>query len=360
MDPAARRFRFGTEGADPARTLIVDGAASGFRSLSHWPGNSTPAALRHDLSTGMALALASRPADEQQALLGSFEVVVNNHYDTDGALSAFAVLRPAEALAQRALLLAAAATGDFATWHGEAALAVDLTITALPRHAASPLAGRWTSGAPDEQRFEDAYLWLLDALPGLLGDPFRHAPLWQSRHAAVVADVARVGAGSGLRVERLPALDLARIEADREFHAIALHHAAGALYRLLVSTPRDGGWIHRFCFRDESWFELVTARPAPRVPLDGAVAELQRLERMAQGGAPPATWWCGTLGDPVVQLGYGDPALAEAAGFFLDPLPGPAPASRLPPAVVADVLEEALTGPCREARQAAEPVPPDA
>ena len=81
-------FVFAPERADPARTLYVDGTEAGFRSLSHWPGNSTPPALKHDLSTGIALAWARLSPAERRGLLGSFSQVANNHYDTDGALSA--------------------------------------------------------------------------------------------------------------------------------------------------------------------------------------------------------------------------------------------------------------------------------
>ena len=47
----------------PAEPVItVDGAigAPGL-NLSHWPGNTTPKELRHDLSTGSALASVSPP-----------------------------------------------------------------------------------------------------------------------------------------------------------------------------------------------------------------------------------------------------------------------------------------------------------
>ncbi|HTE05162.1 MAG TPA: DUF6687 family protein, partial [Planctomycetota bacterium] len=89
MSPA-RSFRFCPRDADPSTTVFVDGTEPGFRSLSHWPGNTTPPALKDDLSTGIALRFARLSEAEQVRLLGTFEVVANNHYDTDGALSAFA------------------------------------------------------------------------------------------------------------------------------------------------------------------------------------------------------------------------------------------------------------------------------
>jgi hypothetical protein len=333
------RFRFGTDGADPARVLVVDGVAEGFRGLSHWPGQRTPPSLRHDLSTGIALAWARCTPAERLALLGPAQEVANTHYDTDGVLSVFAVMRPYDALARSHALLAAAATGDFGTWNGEVALAVDLSIMALPRHPQSPVVATLPDDATDAERWEASYLWAVEHLPGLLDAPWTLSPLWAHQHQQVCEDVAAVEAREGVQVETFGELDLAAVRAERQLMAIALHHAAGEHYRLLVSTPADGGHHHRFCFRDESWFELVTISPAPRVPLDGAMAELQRREEAAGGRA---RWWASGLGVPVVQLGHCEPDAAKAAGFFLDPLDDPGTPSRLGPDEVRAVLTEAL------------------
>ena len=43
-------------------------------------------------------------------------LVLNNHYDSDGVLSAFALLEPEVALRHEALLVAGAEAGDFDEW----------------------------------------------------------------------------------------------------------------------------------------------------------------------------------------------------------------------------------------------------
>ena len=73
------RFLFSPVDADPARTLFVDGTEAGFRSLSHWPGNSTPPPLKRDLSTGIALAWAALSPPERERILGPFDRLANNH-----------------------------------------------------------------------------------------------------------------------------------------------------------------------------------------------------------------------------------------------------------------------------------------
>ena len=323
--------------------VYVDGTADGFRSLSHWPGNSTPAELKHDLSTGIALRWAGLSAARRDELLGPFGVVTNNHYDTDGALSLFAMLRPDAALPRAEAMLRAAATGDFATWQGPGALAVELTVSALVKHPASPL-GSALLAAPDARRWEAGYRWLLAELPSILDEPFRYRHLWAEAHARTEADVAAVEAGDGVDIARRPELDLAVVTTDRPLAAVALHHAAGALYRVLLVRPGDDGFRYRFVYRDESWFEMVSVQPLARAPLAPIVAELQaREQRAGRPGvrADGARWWHDDLEAPVCELGFGAPDRED--GFHGERDLSGDPPSRLEPDQVLEVLAAGLS-----------------
>jgi hypothetical protein len=88
------------DGQPSEPVLSVDGAwdAPGL-NLSHWPGNRTPPELRHDLSTGCALAFSRLPEARQQELARGCTAIANNHYDTDGVCALFA---PAERRSQAA------------------------------------------------------------------------------------------------------------------------------------------------------------------------------------------------------------------------------------------------------------------
>lgn len=86
-------FRPFDPGMDPDTAVMIDGWAPGFRMISHWPGHTTPEPLRHDLTTGSAFLWAETSEARRRELLGEFSVVTNNHYDTDGALSLFTMLR---------------------------------------------------------------------------------------------------------------------------------------------------------------------------------------------------------------------------------------------------------------------------
>ena len=322
--------------------MFVDGTEPGFRSLSHWPGNTTPPALKDDLSTGIALRFARLSEAEQVRLLGTFEVVANNHYDTDGALSAFAVLHPQAALARQELLLAAAATGDFSTWNGPQALAIELSVDALTEHPGSPLASRLAPGLTDGQRWALGYEWLLAHLPELLADPFTLRPLWADQHAAVLADVARIEAGSGISVRDVPEDDLVLVSSDRPITSIGLHLAAGGRSRVLLLRPSRTGFRYRFFLRVESWFELVTRKVPARMPLEPAVAALQRTDPAA--GDTSGQWWCTDIQRPIAELGFGDPQRAKVVHFG-DPDLEQDAETRLPPSAVIEALRRAFRPP---------------
>ncbi len=317
----------------------MDGTEPGFRSLSHWPGNSTPAELKHDLSTGIALNFARLELAEQTRLMGTFEAIANNHYDTDGVLSAFAVLHPEQALARESALLDAAATGDFATWHGPEALAIDLSVTALTHHPRSPLAASLSPDMSDARRWELGYDWLLEHLPELLNEPFLLQELWQEEHAAVVADVERIVSGTGVSVRDWPDDDLALVSSDRPITSIGMHLAAGARTRVLLVRPSRTGFRYRFYNRVESWFELVSQPPRTRRPLQPAVATLQRTDPAVADG--PDRWWCTDIQRPIAELGFGNPRRANRVHFG-DPDLEQDAETRMPPSAVIDALRAAF------------------
>src|SRR5262245_35017088 len=92
-------IRVSGAGGEAAALLTVDGAwgAPGL-NLSHWPGNATPADLRHELSTGSALRFARLAQAEREQRARGCTAIANNHFDTDGACALFAVRHPGRAL----------------------------------------------------------------------------------------------------------------------------------------------------------------------------------------------------------------------------------------------------------------------
>lgn len=95
--------------------------------LSHWKGNKTPEHLYADTSTEIALNYIRGGCEPQAGPL-----IVNNHFDSDGALAVWALLNTTEALAHADLLVAAASAGDFNEWQeGGMGVHLDAALEAL-------------------------------------------------------------------------------------------------------------------------------------------------------------------------------------------------------------------------------------
>ena len=149
----ATRLRLGFAGPTGCSEphLSVDGMTPIGPNLSHWPGNRTPACWKADLSTGIALRFARAAAAEQAAFLGGVEIVLNDHYDTDGFGSLLAILRPDVAERHEELLLAAAATGDFGCWLTRRGFAIDRAVARLATPE-SPVRAAFASAGNSDER----------------------------------------------------------------------------------------------------------------------------------------------------------------------------------------------------------------
>lgn len=326
--------------ADPDEVVFVDGTRAGYRCLSHWPGQITPPSLRHDLSTGSALLWARLGADARHASLGPFSVVANTHYDTDGVLSTFAVRHPDVALEHEDLLLRAAATGDFATWNGRDALALELLLMGLVEPGTPPL--DLPADTPDAERWLAGYEHAHAELPRWLRDPVAAAARHGERLDRVTAEVEAIDrafelGADDLFVEPHADVDLAVVTTTRDLTVIGWHRAAGDASRVLMVRPGDDGWRYRLVYRTTSWFELVSRAATPRPDLAALVERLRALDARAP-------WWCTDTAMPVAQLGCAPPADRDTT-FYADPrLDRDAPTELEPRDVVALLREVFAAG----------------
>lgn len=319
---------------DASKTVMIDGYAPGFRMISHWPGHATPEALRHDLTTGSCLKFVEMTQSAQRDLLGEFSVVTNNHYDGDGILSLYTVLEPEIALQHADLMLRAARSGDFAVWGGPEALALELSIM-------SDLAEfmPFTTPPYDSERLGNlskAYKRVFGRLKDLLKNPFAMQSEWETRYQQVVQDIERVEAGKDIEVTKFPAADLAVVEIDvaSPITIFGLRHAAKDLFRILLVHRADSGNRYRFCYRGESWWDVVSAQPHPRKPLEAVTQRLNELEQNQE-----ARWWSTPLDWAVPEFGFGVPVTFQHQGVRIDPLTARDPASSLDLDVVLAALE---------------------
>src|SRR5262249_35413697 len=105
------RFEFYTDALAEVPKLSVDGTVDNAVHFSHWKGNETPESVKADTSTETVLNVVAAP--NRAELTRSIELVTNNHFDTDGVLSAWSMLTGERALDVRERLISAAEAGDF-------------------------------------------------------------------------------------------------------------------------------------------------------------------------------------------------------------------------------------------------------
>ena len=270
-------FTYYDERLNSARFVCVDGVVEGGLNLSHWPGNRTPAHLKADTSTEMALRLARDPGREEW--LRGVSIVTNNHFDTDGLLSVYAVLRPGEALRQEKALVQAARTGDFGEFTTPDAFKLDCVVTAFDDERRSPIASE-IRGLPEQERYQRVYDRLLAMLPDLLTGAAAYKDLWAGRLASYMQSMMRIR--DAARVREHDAARLTVIETRETLDEMARFNVARH-HRVLTATRADGGWLFEMAFQIFSWFETVTPPRGTRFDLGDVAAEFDRMETSGGG-----------------------------------------------------------------------------
>jgi hypothetical protein len=264
--------------------IIVDGARNErtVLTLSHWPKSGSPADLRGDTSTAIVFNYLDSPRFHVEA-----DAVSNNHFDEDGLVGIFAMLHPDSAQRHRDLLIDVAQAGDFGVFSQRHAARMAFVLSAYADPESSPLPGHLFT-LPYADLASELYLQLLNVLPSLLTSVDDYRTLWENEDAELTASEELIERGLitideqpdlDLAIVRLPE-DLARHRVHRftqqrlaECHPFALHNRT-ACARLLILQGRRV----EFHYRYESWVQLASRRPPPRVDLSDLVSELNREE----------------------------------------------------------------------------------
>ena len=325
------RFEFYTDALENVPKLSVDGTVDNSIHFSHWEGNSTPTEVKADTSTEIALNLVASP--NRAALTQGIELVTNNHFDTDGALSCWTVLTGERALAYRDLLISAAEAGDFSEYSSDDGVRVSIAIQgsdqASPNNDdGSPLA-RLLAGeeVDDDAR---AYELVLPKVEHLLTHINEYESLWRAGWESVVAAVRSFEKGESKVVEHsdISVVTLAPELFDGVGFSPTRHSAPytaiskfakGQLF--LIAIPTTSGWFYRIDHPYYSWAETVVRPRIARRDLSSALQLLNSRETGLEG-----RWQT-------------DNREMTSAVKFLDTV-GMLAASRLQPDEVADVLQQ--------------------
>ena len=253
--------------------VVVDGRGNDATvlALSHWPRNATPGELKADSSTEIVLNYLRSP--QREAYRQGAQAVSNNHYDVDGLMSLWAMLSPEAALRQAELLVAVGECGDFDRWSGERATKVTCALYGLESLSSSPIR-QGLAGLRDYlQRTAFLYRETLPLVPKLLDDIGAFEAYWRDEYQKVEAGRELFARGEAT-VEEAPELDLAVFTLPHEAHDMALYEQTQRSRVVLVLE----GQRYQMRYRYESWVELQSRRPPPRIDLRPFADLLQTFE----------------------------------------------------------------------------------
>ena len=282
------KFEFYSEAIAGMPKLSVDGTVDNAIHFSHWQGNKTPASVKADTSTEIALNVVGAP--NRGELTQGIELVTNNHFDTDGVLSVWTMLNPERALPLRDKLIAAAEAGDFSEFSSVDAMRASIIIQGSDSpidKVGSPLAQRFAGeDFNDEKRNYDL---VLPKVEHALTHTDFYEPLWREPWKRIETALDSFARGESKVEEfgdvRLSLVTLAPavfgpdgFEPSRDaapFAAIS-HHARGELF--LIATPVNRGWAYRIDYPYYSWAETVVRPRIQRRNFTALVSDLNSAE----------------------------------------------------------------------------------
>jgi hypothetical protein len=294
------RFEFYTDALEETPKLSVDGTVPNSIHFSHWEGNETPAELKADTSTEIALNLVASP--NRDSFTQGVDLVTNNHFDCDGVLSCWTVLNGEQALEFRDLLIAAAEAGDFSEHSSDDGVRVSIAIQGSEQSSpnnddGSPLA-QMLAGREMASRIVEndalAYELVFPEVERLLTNVNAYEPLWRDGWKAVADALESFASGrSQVREFGDAKISVVTLAPDifhgggfsptrhsAPFTAIS-KYAHGELF--LIGIPADGGWFYRLDYPYYSWAETVVRPRIARRDLAAALRILNEREPNGKG-----------------------------------------------------------------------------
>ena len=288
------RFEFYHSGLDDVPKLSVDGTVANSIHFSHWQGNETPAEMKADTSTEIALNLIASP--NRNKLTQGIELVTNNHFDTDGVLSVWTMLNGERALQLRDKLIPAAEAGDFSEFTNEDAIRASIAIQGSDQpitgdDTGSPLAHELAGVSVDDDA--RAYELVLPKVERLLMRTGEYENLWRGPWTQIETSINSFERGES-HVEEFADAKLSLVTVARNvfgasgfdparhaapFTAIS-RYAKGQLF--LIAIPYQNGWAYRIDYPYYSWAETIVR---PRIERRNFASLVSTLNQLGPGGA---------------------------------------------------------------------------
>ena len=190
-------------------------------------------------------------------------------------MSVFALIDPDAAYARRELLVDIASAGDLEVWTSRTALRIALTINAIAENS------EYGGGGA-------LYREMLPRVVELCEHSDRFRAIWESPDAHTEAGLTAL-ADATVTIDERPDLDLAVINIPETWASTVARRFDVSIDRALTNDAvypqthclrvlRSVGAAHRLSYRYESWVQLRSRRPQPRVELAPLAEALTQLE----------------------------------------------------------------------------------
>jgi hypothetical protein len=239
--------------------------------------------------------LKVQAAPDREELTQGIELVTNNHFDTDGVLSVWAMLNGERALELRAELIAAAEAGDFCEPSTVDAVRASIVIQGSDSptdHSGYPLADQLAGKAVADDA--QAYELVLPQVERVITNPDEFEELWRDSWTRIETALESFAKGESQVTEdadaKLSTVTLApqifgAVGFDPYHHSAPFtaisRHARGELF--LIATPLGRGWAYRIDYPYYSWAETVVRPPVKRRDFSTLVNELNEIEQNGDG-----------------------------------------------------------------------------
>lgn len=273
-------FYFYEDAMKDVSKISVDGLVPNSDHLSHWKDNRTPSPLKADTATEIVFRYLCHP--ERKNFFPQMGIITNNHFDTDGLLSVWALLNPRKAEPMAGRMIAAAEAGDFLIFSSEEGVQMNLLISALCQSDKSPLNEtiRNYSG-PREAAY---YKSLLPLVPDLFRKKDQYVSFWKAPYEFILQSMKLFEKGV-IGVEEYEEEDLSVvIDEHRPARQAIDFNCQGNLILVIEDREKsEGGFAYELEYRYYAWADTVTRPPIKKIDMAPLVETLNRLDLQNEG-----------------------------------------------------------------------------
>lgn len=268
-------FYFYEDAMKDVSKISVDGLVPNSYHLSHWKGNQTPSPLKADTATEIAFRYLCH--SDRKSFFPQAGIITNNHFDTDGLFSVWALLNPRKAEPMAGRMIAAAEAGDFSIFSSEEGVQMNLLISALCQSDESPLNEMiHTYSGPREAAY---YKGLLPLIPDLFRKKDQYISFWQAPFESILHSMKLFEKGV-IGVEEYEEEDFSVvIDENRPARQAIDYHCQGNLILVIEDREKkEGGFAYELEYRYYAWADTVTRPPIKTINMEPLAEILNRLE----------------------------------------------------------------------------------